>query len=128
MFNRHPTSMSGPIRVASVALGLLLALATVLGCVMNPGEAEAEAARRLAAVAYAPQTPAKEHVCPVPGHDRCHGAGGVIARTTAPTPHPAPQALPARVDARPAAAPRLVRADPAAPRPPDLHALQVLRT
>lgn len=108
-------------------LGLLLALATVLGCAMHPGEAEAEAARRYAAVAYAPQGPAKEHVCPVPGHE-CHGAGGVIARTTAPTPHPAPQALPGRVDARPAAAPRAVRAEPAAPRPPDLHALQVLRT
>ncbi|MFM9441628.1 hypothetical protein [Streptomyces acidiscabies] len=128
MFNRPPTSMSGPTRAASVVLGLLLALATVLGCVMHPGEAEAQAARRLAAVAYSPQTPAKEHVCPVPGHDRCHGAGGVIARTTAPTPHPAPQALPARVDARPAVAPRTVRADPAAPRPPDLHVLQVLRT
>ncbi len=120
--------MSGPTRAASVALGLLLALATVLGCAMHPGEAEAEAARHLVAVAYTPQTPSKEHVCPVPGHDRCHGAGGVIARTTAPTPHPAPQALPTRLDARPAAAPLAVRADPAAPRPPDLHVLQVLRT
>jgi len=111
-----------------VVLGLLLTLATVLGCATHPAATEAEAVRHLVAAAYAPQGPSEEHVCAVPGHDRCHGGSGVIARTTPPTPHPAPLALPARVDARPATTPLSVRADPAAPRPPDLHVLQVLRT
>ncbi|QNP73025.1 hypothetical protein IAG44_28730 [Streptomyces roseirectus] len=128
MFNRPPTPRRGPTRAVSVVLGLLLAVATLWGCVMHPAEAEAETVRHLVAVAYAPQTPAKEHVCAVPGHNRCHGSSGVIARTTAPTPHPSPQALPARVDARPATIPTPAQADPAAPRPPDLHVLQVLRT
>ncbi|MET8980478.1 hypothetical protein ABZX85_33210 [Streptomyces sp. NPDC004539] len=128
MFNRPPITMSSPRRAGAVVLGLLLAVATVLGCVMHPAETEAGAVRHLTAVAYTPQGPSKEHVCAVPGHDRCHGAGGVVARTTAPTPHPAPQALPARVDARPATTPLAAQADPAAPRPPDLHVLQVLRT
>jgi len=111
-----------------VVLGLLLALAAVLGCATHPAEADAEAGRQPVAVTSTPQGPSKEQVCAVPGHHQCHGTGGAVARTTPPTPHPAPQSLPTRVDARPATTPLSVRADPAAPRPPDLHVLQVSRT
>ncbi|NNN36293.1 hypothetical protein HLK59_39240 [Streptomyces sp. S3(2020)] len=122
-------------RSTSVLLGLLVALASVLGiaCLCTHGHV----ALPVAAASTTPAAPTsydiatddtRERVCASPGHDRCGGSAAVGNPTTGPGPHPVPQALPVRVDARPVALPVPADARPAAPRPPDLHTLQVLRT
>lgn len=112
-------------------LGLLVALAVVLGVAGQGGghgEAVTTPVTAAASTHDSPATDDREHLCPAPRHDRC-GADAVLGTpTTGPGPHPLPQALPARVDARPAAAPTAVPSRPGASRPPDLHMLQVLRT
>ena len=122
-------------RTASVVLGLMVVLATVLGvaclcahgpvtqsvAVMQPGTAAA-------AMHHGSSGDSPDHACAVPGHDQCGAKTTAYAPTTGPGPHPFPQTLPARVDTRPATLPTAVAAHPAAPRAPDLHVLQVLRT
>ncbi|MFD7404179.1 hypothetical protein ACFV7R_16200 [Streptomyces sp. NPDC059866] len=120
-------------RAASVVLGLWMALATVLGvgCLCAHGQTYAQAVQYVAAVSPMPDAPGddtREHACAAPGHDQCGGGTVVDTPATGPAPHPLPQALPTRVDTRPVAAPTPVTAGPAAPRPPNLHVLQVLRT
>jgi hypothetical protein len=116
-------------RTASVVLGLMVVLATVLGaaclCAHGPVMQPIAAAT---AVHHGSSGDSRDHVCAVPGHDQCGAKTAAYAPTTGPGPHPFPQTPPARVDARPATLPTAVPARPAAPRAPDLHVLQVLRT
>ncbi|MFF8904802.1 hypothetical protein [Streptomyces olivaceoviridis] len=123
--------MSTRRRTASVLLGLLVVLATVFGvaclCAHGPGVRPTVA---VASSSYdVPDHLAREHLCALPGQDHCGAKTTAATPTTGPGNHPFPQTLPTTVvDARPATAAPPVRARPAAPRPPGLHALQVLRT
>lgn len=143
--SRDQTVTDSPVtvsrrRAASVVLGLLVALVTVLGMVCH--DTHGQAVQPLAAVSSA-QDPrdalnaraslnaldaeARQHLCAAPDHDQCQGRTAADTPTTGPGSHPLPQTTPARVDIPPAAVPAPVAARPAA-RPPNLHMLQVLRT
>jgi hypothetical protein len=125
-------------RTGSVVLGLLVVLATMLGaaCLCAQGYAM----RPVAAVSspsashqpdgggHGPSVDDREHACAAPGHDRCGGKAAVDTPVTRPGPHPQPQSLPAQVDTRPASVGVRTTVYGATPRPPNLHALQVLRT
>ncbi|MEV7343882.1 hypothetical protein [Streptomyces sp. NPDC093544] len=116
-------------RTGSVVLGLLVALATVLGvaCLCTHGPA----VQSVAAMSSAYQGPAgddREHVCTAPAQDQCGAQWAMDTPTTGPGPHPQPQSLPVQVDAGPARVPARTTAYGVAPRPPNLHVLQVLRT
>ncbi len=116
-------------RTASVVLGLMVVLATVLSaaclCAYGPVMQPVTAAP---SVNHGSSGDSRDHVCAVPGHDQCGAKTAAYTPTTGPGPHPFPQAMPARVNTRPATLPTAVAARPAAPRAPDLHVLQVLRT
>ena len=117
-------------RTGAVVLGLMVALATLLGaaCLCARGVPPSAGHAPTAVVLDMPDQQVREHVCVSSGHDRCGGKAVVGKPSTAPGPHPQPLAPPTRVDTRPAL-PVPARAPyTAEPRGPDLHALQVLRT
>lgn len=117
-------------RTGSVVLGLLATLATVLGmaCLCSDGHAVRPVVVAVSAGYESPDDDAREHICIAPGHHRCGGKATVDTPVTGPGSHPFPSTPPARVDARPALPPTPVTMRTAPARPPDLHALQVLRT
>ncbi|WP_405905470.1 MULTISPECIES: hypothetical protein [unclassified Streptomyces] len=117
-------------RTGSVVLGLLVALATVLGvaCLCTHGPAVQPVAAMSSAASHGPDGDDHEHVCAAPGEDECGAQWVMDTPTTGPGPHPQPQSLPAQVHVRPAAVPAQTTAYGVAPRPPNLHVLQVLRT
>lgn len=122
-------TMSSRRAAGSVVLGLLVALAAVLGvaCLCTHGHVPQSLAVSSAYGALDGGIP--EHACASSGHGRCGTEAAADTPTTGPVPHPLPQAWPARVEVRPAAFPAAaVRKRPAAPRAPDLYTLQVLRT
>ena len=114
-------------RTGAVALGLLMALATLFGvaclCVQGPATPPEHAA-----VTSVTSAVAQEHVCPSPVHRRCGADAAVVAPTTGPGSHPQPLVLPTRADTRPPVAFPVGTSYAAGPRAPDLHVLQVLRT
>ncbi|MFJ2826611.1 hypothetical protein ACIPC1_03215 [Streptomyces sp. NPDC087263] len=121
--------MTARRRTGSVVLGLLVALATVLGvaCLCTHGPA----VQPVAAMSAAYQGPGDddpEHVCAAPAQDRCGAQWMLDTPTTGPGPHPQPQSLPVQVGVGPARVPARTTVYGAAPRPPNLHVLQVLRT
>ncbi|ALV33213.1 hypothetical protein AS200_15115 [Streptomyces sp. CdTB01] len=114
-----------------MVLGLLVALATLLGvaCLCSHGHALQAEPVAVASVSYdGPHHHARDHACLSPGHDHCGAKLSVDTPTTGPGPHPQPLGLPVRVDPRPILAPTATTWYAAAPRAPDLHVLQVLRT
>jgi hypothetical protein len=111
-----------------VALGLLVALATVLGvaCLCAYGQFSRPL---VTSAAYdVADGHAGDHASVAPGEHRCGDQKAADTPTTGPVPQPQPVALPCRADVRPAAAPAAVLRHAAAPRAPDLHVLQVSRT
>ncbi|MCW8380591.1 hypothetical protein [Streptomyces justiciae] len=117
-------------RTGAVVLGLLVALATLLGaaCLCARGAQPAAEHAPTTVVLDLPDQQMREHVCVSSGHDRCGGKVVVGKPSTAPGPHPQPVAPPTRVFTRPALAVPARAPYTAEPRAPDLHALQVLRT
>lgn len=117
-------------RTGSVVLGLLVALATVLGvaCLCTHGPAVQPVTAMSSTAYHGPGDDDREHVCAVPGSDQCGVQWAMDTPATGPGPHPHPQSLPAQVDAQPAPVPAQITAYGVAPRPPNLHVLQVLRT
>ncbi|WP_128374384.1 hypothetical protein [Streptomyces cavernae] len=124
-------------RSGFVLWALLAALATVVGmsCLCSDGHAvrPVHAAEPFTAVSRAydatdGERERREHLCAAPRHDQCGGKAAADTPATGPGAHPYPQAVPARVEVRPAHAATAVTARPAPPRPPNLHVLQVLRT
>ena len=118
-------------RTGAVALALLVVLATLLGvaCLCSPGHAgQSEPVTIASAAHHGPDRPGHERACLSPGHDHCGTKLAVDTPTTGPGPHPQPLGLPARVDSRPAPVAPATTWYTAAPRAPDLHVLQVLRT
>ncbi|WP_329342278.1 hypothetical protein OG866_39440 [Streptomyces sp. NBC_00663] len=118
-------------RTGAVVLGLVVALATLLGvaCLCARGPQLPPEHTTVAAAFYdVPDEQEREHVCVSSGHDRCGGRAVAGKPSTGPGPHPQPLAAPTRVDTRPAVATTTRTPFTAEPRAPDLHALQVLRT
>lgn len=119
-------------RTACVALGLLVALATVLGvtCLCAYGQFSRPLVASTAYdVAYdMADGHVGDHASVAPGEHRCGDQKVADTPTTGPVPQPQPVALPCRVDARPVVVAATVPRHGAAPRAPDLHVLQVLRT
>ncbi|WP_437066307.1 hypothetical protein [Streptomyces sp. enrichment culture] len=111
-----------------MALGLLVALATVLGvtCLCAYGQFGRPP---VAATAYdVADGHVGHHARVAPGEHRCGDQKAADTPTTGPVPQPQPVTLPCRVDARPTAVPATAMRHGAAPRAPDLHVLQVSRT
>ncbi|NUO47211.1 MAG: hypothetical protein HOV82_34870 [Streptomyces sp.] len=118
-------------RTGAVVLGLVVALATLLGvaCLCARGLPLPPEHTAVASAAYdVPDQQEREHVCVSSGHDRCGGKAVAGKPSTGPSPHPQPLTAPTRVDTRPAVAATTRTPFTADPRAPDLHALQVLRT
>lgn len=118
--------MSVRRRTGAVVLGLLVALATVLGatCLCTLGHTV-----QPVAVISAYDTSdggAHEHACALPAHE-CGAKAAADMPTTGFGPHPQPLILPVWVDAQPTLSRLVIHLDSAAPRAPDLHVLQVLR-
>jgi hypothetical protein len=123
--------MSGRRRTGVAVLGLLVALAALLGvaCLCTHGQAMHAESVAFASVTHdRPHGPAYDHTCLAPGHEQCSGKLAVDTPGTGPGPHPQPIALPAQGDARPASPATSITRYVARPRAPDLHVLQVLRT
>ncbi|MER6127205.1 hypothetical protein ABT173_32390 [Streptomyces sp. NPDC001795] len=123
--------MSVRRRTGAVVLGLLVALATMLGaaCLCTHGYAMQPRTVAVSSITY--ETPgghARDHACLSPGHDQCGGASTAVTPTTGPGPHPQPFSPPVRLDARPASPSTTFTTYAMSPRAPDLHVLQVLRT
>ncbi|MGW5063650.1 hypothetical protein ACWEQ2_41335 [Streptomyces sp. NPDC004096] len=117
-------------RTGVVVLGLLVALATVWGvaCLCAPaGPVMRPAMPTAAASTLGYENP--DHVCAVPAQDHCAVKAAVSSPATSPGPQPLAHTLPTRTYAwsAPGTAPSGV-AYAVSPRPPNLHALQVLRT
>ncbi|NUR67105.1 MAG: hypothetical protein HOQ47_15195 [Streptomyces sp.] len=118
-------------RTGAVVLGLVVALATLLGvaCLCARGLQLPPEHTAVASAAYdVPDQREREHVCVSSGHDRCGGKAVAGKPSTGPGPHPQPLTAPTRVDTRPTVAATTRTPFTADPRAPDLHALQVLRT
>ncbi|WP_151484962.1 hypothetical protein [Streptomyces albicerus] len=115
-------------RTGFVVLGLLIALAAVLGaaCLYTHGHAMPVAAMPSAAY-HEPEGGHHEHACVSPGHEQCGAKTAVDTPTTGPGPYPHPEGLPVLADAQPAPAIAQATAYGAASRPPNLYVLQVLR-
>ncbi|QIZ00735.2 hypothetical protein HEP87_52180 [Streptomyces sp. S1D4-11] len=113
-----------------MALGLLMALATLLGaaflCAHGPAMQPEPTA--VAMVTYDQAHHTCEHACAAPGHDQCGAASAVNTPATGPGPHPQPLSPPSHVDARSTVVSTTVARYTATPRAPDLYVLQVLRT
>ncbi|MFI2431820.1 hypothetical protein [Streptomyces sp. NPDC018693] len=125
--------MSARRRATSVVVGLWLVLAAVFGvaclCTQGPS-AYGQVLAKGSPTAVSPEgdTDTAERASASPGRDRCGAGAAEDTPATGPVPPPIPQAPPGRADVRAAAVSTAVMAEPAAPRPPNLHELQVLRT
>ncbi|MFF6829849.1 copper resistance protein CopC [Streptomyces longwoodensis] len=123
----QPT-MSVRQRTAAVVLGLLVALATVLGAACLCAHRHTVQPVTVFSAYDTSDGGAREHACALPAHDQCGAKAAGDMPTTGPGPHSQPLTLPAWADTRPASSRTVINQDSAAPRAPDLHALQVLRT
>jgi hypothetical protein len=115
-------------QTVSVVLGLLVVLATVLGAACLCARGDTVQPIAASSVYGGSGDGDREHVCAVPAHDQCGAKVTVDTPTTGPGPHPQPLALPVRADVGPTSSRTVINLHPAAPRAPDLHVLQVLRT
>lgn len=118
-------------RSGGVVLGLLMALATLLGVACLCSHGHAIQAEPVAVVSLAHDSPgdaARDHACLSPGHEQCGAKPAVDTPATGPGPQPEPLGVPVQVDFRPVLAATVPARYEAAPRAPDLHVLQVLRT
>ncbi|MFF4754367.1 hypothetical protein ACWD5R_24530 [Streptomyces sp. NPDC002514] len=123
--------MSVRRRSGGVVLGLLVALATLLGvaCLCSHGHAiQAEPVAVVSVTHDSPVGHVREHACLSPGHEQCGAKPAVDTPTTGPGPQPHPLGVPVQVEFRPVLALTVTARYEAAPRAPDLHVLQVLRT
>ncbi|MFF4550764.1 hypothetical protein [Streptomyces sp. NPDC001435] len=120
--------MSARRRTGSVVLGLLVALATVFGAVCLCAHGPTVQPVAVLSAYDTSDGGSRTHACALPAHDQCGAKLAADMPTTGPGPHPQPLILPVWAGARPASSFKLINLDPAAPRAPDLHVLQVLRT
>lgn len=112
-------------------LGLLVALATLLGVACLCSHGHAIQAEPVAVVSVAHDSPgghARERACLSPGHEQCGAKPAVATPATGPGSQPQPLGVPVQVDFRPVLARGVTARYTAVPRAPDLHVLQVLRT
>lgn len=113
-------------QIRFVVLGLFVVLTTMLGvtCVCTHGHAMRPAAAT--AVSAAPADRTDDRACATPAHEQCGAQSAVNTPTIAS--HPQPLGLPARMYESPTPGPAAITRYMAAPRVPNLHVLEVLRT